>query len=791
MTLLIALAFGGLTTGAFAQSSAAPVNAAGTPPAAEACAAPVKAPGGRSSTSPTAVIANEPVADRNSVVLENADSAEQLEPGHWIAAGNVGIIYRDEKITCDRVDLDTDSDQALFRGHVVLTGPNQEEVTGGASGSLSLDLDNNTYVVSDARTTISPKRLGAGMILPLILYGGTVSGRPNFVDARGSSFTTCDFPQPHYHFTARDAYVIPGRHLVGKQVSLYRRERRLITIPYLVVPLNKSASTLNPQFGESPQEGYYVKLALGYVLADTLPGILHVDMFQKKGIGLGFDQSYGSESTNPRSPTGEVTAYELPDHSTGLQDLAGSIQHKQEFGDVMASVNGQFQQNSYLLSDQANSSDSGQLLLNRTVGNLTDTFATNLTSSTYVGSTTQSLTSNLDQVFNPTRKERFETKLNFTQDQNTFFGTSTTTGQVNGSVEYDEQDRYFDWKFMENKTQSVGESGGQIGTVEKLPELDMATDPIRETVLRTLLPKTAQLSLSLGNYNEPASLSREDRINYGLDLGSTTRKVTSWEKLDFDGSYQQRFYSDDAAQYVLTEHSDYKLRIGSKSAFVLKYDYVRAYGYSPFLFDIAGNTNLISANLSYQETRELQLNFSTGYDIYVARQPSIYGPPQPYQSASLQSLYTPTKLLSWRQSTAYNINDGQLTDLTDNFTVLGSNKMAFDLGTRYAPPERRMADITGDVNVPFWWHTDEDSGWRLQAIAGYDGLTDSYDYSGLAVTRSWHDWETTLIYQNNPIGFETGATLTFNIRLKAFPAYEPFGVGNFGQSLSSGLGTVY
>ena len=175
-------------------------------------------------------------------------------------------------------------------------------------------------------------------------------GRPGFIDFRDAQLTTCDFPDPHYSFAAREAYIIPGRRLVGRNVSFYRKGHRVFSIPYLVLPLDQRVArqTLFPTVGQTPDEGYFIKFAFGYALTAALPGILRLEEFQKKGTGLGFDQSYGSPN-RPMRGSGLLTLYNLYDKSQGVDDLNGSLNHTQQFGTVNVTLNTQYQQNSYFV----------------------------------------------------------------------------------------------------------------------------------------------------------------------------------------------------------------------------------------------------------------------------------------------------------------------------------------------------------------------------------------------------------------------------------------------------------
>lgn len=44
------------------------------------------------------------------------------------------------------------------------------------------------------------------------------------------------------------------------------------------------------------------------------------------------------------------------------------------------------------------------------------------------------------------------------------------------------------------------------------------------------------------------------------------------------------------------------------------------------------------------------------------------------------------------------------------------------------------------------------------------------------------------VYQDAPDGLRPGSTFNLTFRLKAFPAYEPFATGQYGQALDTGIG---
>lgn len=791
------------TSGAQTSPAVQPPSAGGV---STANTLPTPAPGQGAGTPLPGIagapLAGEAEADPNtSVVLDNADTFLQTEPGKWVGQGHVRVRYKGYILTSDRVDTDLDAGEATFTGHVMLLAPGGETVNGGPDGLLRLNLRQGTYTLAKARTSISVEALNAvstiGIIQPVFIYGGTINSRPGLIDARGSSFTTCDFLDPHYSFRARQLYILPGRRLVGKNVSLYKKDRRVLTLPYFFVPLDQrfARQTIFPQVGDTPDEGLFIKFALGYAIAGSLPGILRIDEMQKKGTGLGFDQNYG-DSNKPRQGSGLFSLYRLYDQSRGLQNINGSLSHAQQFGTVVASLTSQLQQNSYFQGLSKSRSSNTNLNLIRNIGNLSSSLRGTLAQNDYGVGSTQTLTSSFDQTFRPTGREQLETRFDFSQyNTPAGFGSKGSDRQsLDTNLDYSQRGKVFDLELLGVKhNQLTGGMGvNTFGGVERLPELRLGTDATRLTALRSFLPQSTQMNLSLGDFLEPTSTLHTERLRFGVDLGSNTHNLDTRNSVDYGGSFTQGFYGDNTAQYVLNGRTGYRLRIGRGSSLGASYTYLRPYGYTPFQFDFTGYSNLSALNYTYQETRQLNLTVATGYDFNRERSMGSFGA-NPWQNLAFQSIYTPSALFRFRTTASYDINHNSLLDLTNALHVRGGQGLAFDLSTRFSPMQHKFSNLNGSVNLPFLRDPNpaEDAGYRLRAIGGYNGFTRRFDYQGLALTRSWHDYEGTLVYQNTPNGLRPGNTLMFNFRLKAFPAYEPFAIGQFGQSLDTGIGEVY
>ncbi|MBV9851740.1 MAG: LPS-assembly protein LptD, partial [Armatimonadetes bacterium] len=363
----------------------------------------------------------EPTPNLDDAVYD-ADTAVSDENGQLRLLGHVTVKYQGYTLTSDRADIDPDRRSVLFSGNFVVTTPNGQRVEGGRYGTLDLHQRGSIYRVTGARTTIPPQDLPLGIIQPLYIYGGTITGRPGFVDARGSLFTTCDFPEPHYSFGAKQVYLVPGRHLVAKYVSYYRHGHRLFTIPYLYVPLDRrlERSEIIPQVGYDPTDGYFAKLALGYALASSLPGLLILNEYQKRGLETGFDQAYG-DLGRLRQGAGTVEFTHLNDKSTGNQSLTYGLNHQQRIGTVLVALAAQGQDNSSYVSQTKTQAQNVQLNLTQHLGDFNTTIQNNLTRNDYGNGLSQTLTSTLDNIYQAGRS-RLETRFNYSGITSPSFG---------------------------------------------------------------------------------------------------------------------------------------------------------------------------------------------------------------------------------------------------------------------------------------------------------------------------------------------------------------------------------
>jgi len=781
----------------------------------------------------------QPPADQlgpNDIGLRNADRVELDQDNNATLIGNIIIRYRTYTMYADRAVINTDTGIGTLDGHVrVVSDDNKILVTSPAADSkLTLDMRRGIYHVIGGSAVVGPSDLPevTGLALPIRLYGGDIEDTPKFIDARDTSVTTCDFANPHYFFKAKSTTIIPGKRLIARRVTLYRRHRRIITIPYLLFPLDDryARQGITPLIGEDSVEGYYAKFAVPYALTAAAIGILRLDLMSKEGTGVGFNQSFvtgGSHISNPpltstgsgtavnNAPTttppattpggagfgspgqngGNVQLYHVANNSAGLNTTTGSVSDNQiVFHDIRLAIDSQFQNDSYLSSATQSNAISSMLSLNRAVKGATTTFTTNVQQSSYGSGTSRTITSSIGETNALSKTTSLALKVDFSQYDTPGYGTvsGTTENTVATNLDLTMHPKNYQIQLLTNTFNATSSTSGANITsgVQRLPEVNVQSVPSKTNELwPRILPALTKYTLDFGDFKETVDNTQDMRMQLGLDTGNNThtRKAVT---TNFAASFLQSFYSDNTAEYILQNQIGATYAFQKQSTFGATYSYLRPYGYTPFLFDETGSYNNINLNLSYQPTKRLLATFSSGFNV--GQDHAMYGVPgTPWMDINGQIQYRIDKTVLNVLTSSYDPNRGMLFNVADTTRITLPWGMAFNSAINYVPQTGNFSNVNADLNLP--WITDkrEQAGYTLRALAGYNGITQKFNYDGFELTRSWHDWELSGVYESNTESAIPGNSFFINFRLKAFPGYEPFGVGQFGQGLDTGIGQVY
>ena len=718
-----------------------------------------------------------PVDERNVLILESADSATISGDRLVAAAGNVRLRYRGYRIRADRATFDDNRRIATFEGNVLLeTG--QLSVP---SDFLSLNLRTREFSLRGGQTVVAPALVGPNLLQPLRLSGDTLTRVGRDLVATGGFLTTCDFPHPHFRIGFRKLTVIPNRRLALRDAGLYFGERRVLRLRYLSLPITERRLRYSylPEVGRTEEEGFFVKTVLSYALSESLPGLLHVDAMQKKGLGLGFDQTYEFG----KAAAGTLLLYSLRDQNRDVNNLNGRLSHRQQLGDVAATLNYDFQQNSYLALQPTSKTQNLTFNVGRNRGGVNTSASYSQISTNYGFGQNQTTSYTLSQGLRLGTFGDVNVRLNgsdyVTPNQP---GRETQTGELNVRG----RAGAFDLSLNANRN-LAGSQGGQsyFSGTERVPEIIIGTDSTRLGI-PFLRGVPLRLSAGYGKYIENPAGTETDRALFTLDADPKPIPLTRGGlSLQLGARLRQTVYGSDSAQYVLQSQSQLTQKLGAASSLNFTYGYLRPYGFSPLRFDQSGSLNNLGANLQVSTPR-VRLTLFTGYDLQRARDDDFIGPRNPWQNLSLQLALRPSDAFQTRFTSSFDINSGRLQDLTNRTRVRLPGRLALDTGSRYDPRRGRLAQANFALETSLFG-----GAYNLSALAGYNGFTKKFEYRNFALTRSYHDYEITLTYIDQPFGFRSEKGFNFLIRLKAFPTFQRTGVGQYGTALDTGTGEVF
>ncbi len=337
----------------------------------------------------------------------------------------------------------------------------------------------------------------------------------------------------------------------------------------------------------------------------------------------------------------------------------------------------------------------------------------------------------------------------------------------------------FDWNISAQKLNDLSDEAfvgqGIFAGIEKLPEIGIVTDTTR---IRGLIPFDipARLRITNGQYVELPSNTSLNRTFFELFTPVKRHDLTDTWSLALGTGFRQYFYSDGTAQYSIDANTELSKRLGPKSSFDLTYRYQMPRGFTPFRFDFLGRYNIATVGINYQDSKKVRFSLLTGYNF---EQPQF-----PWQDIIVRLAFQPTNSLLFYTATSYDVNRSQWRTFINQLRVRAGDAFKLDVGTRYDTLRKEIAAVRLVLDTAI------DKLTHLQAVASYNGFSRNFDYSGIMLTRDLHCWEASLIYTRQT-GFFENQGIMLSLRIKAFPLFNDFGIGAFGQALDTSVGQVY
>jgi hypothetical protein len=624
---------------------------------------------------------------------------------------------------------------------------------------LLLNTRTRRWTLLNGRAELTPAFTENRLRESLHLQGARIESDETRVHAEACTATTCGLEHPHFHWSARSVEATPSERAVLREVRLTILGRTVLRLPYVVVPLREGDVSQLPDAGYTDEEGFYLRYALAYLLAQGALGNARFDLMQKRGLGVNLQQSYAR---------GDLNLYLLRDLRQRTDSLTGRWQHGQNLSALQTRWNAEYRRNSYLLFDDNTAwnlrtdwtlpSPSGQTALSLAESrNRTGAFEN----------------ANRTLTLQDTRRlGRLQSNLSgeYLEFENQFGGTRTGNRQWNlrANLRYGlEREATLQLDF--ERFLPVGESG-VFGGLERLPELSLSATG------RTLGLPDSQLRISVGRFVEGFQ-TRLTRERYAFEWqgrtgGRPTRETEQRPALLWNYRFRQTFYSDDTAQYLLQSALEGRLPLGARSSLSLRWNYLRPYGYSPLGLDRTGIYNLLSGELRLS-FGDWSLGAQSSYDLLASDRGR-----DPWSLLNLNLEYQPAEWLRGRIQLSYDPNRARWRSVqTDLQSRFGDSRVA--LAARYDPQRARWGSVFVRVDALKWGRS------RLSLLTQYNGYLNRFESQQALWVYDLHCAELEVRYIDNPFGFRRDTGLQVFLRLKALPSVSRFGFGQFGQPVGT------
>lgn len=265
------------------------------------------------------------------IQIESPDYLDYDDEHHMIYGhGRITARYGIYKLQADRMMVDTRLREIQAYGNVIMTS----DIDYIEAESMWVDTMHNQGVAYNTRGRTGPFFFLAD---PECDNGRTTFRQLSQQEAllKEASFTTCDFPVPHYRLHAREFTIMFGDRIFARNVVLYVMECPVLWLPYLT----RSLADKNPwglTLGSDGKLGFYVRLWYDfyhscYTPSDVDDSImvtssrgharLHTDWFSDRGFGKGLEYSYNFNYGQHR---GDLFAYQISDSERDVRDEADS-----------------------------------------------------------------------------------------------------------------------------------------------------------------------------------------------------------------------------------------------------------------------------------------------------------------------------------------------------------------------------------------------------------------------------------------------------------------------------------
>ena len=706
----------------------------------------------------------EPTENKQNKLLVKKFDELDISPYHDLTAKGIVAEWRKHTLTADKVTGNTEKHEYQFDGDVFVTS----EGLSLKAKQYQLNTQYRSWVSSGFSGWASPRYLDTAMLKQnLIMSGADMTGTQKTAHMTDCILTTCDREHPHYEIDADTADFVKGKSLTLTDLRLRMWNRTLFKIPKLVIPLDREYDPeYIPEVGNSVDEGYFVKMAMGYALIQQ-QGKLRLQLMQKKGVGLGVEQPYEFGQNK-----GTMQVFGLLNQTQGSRYITASLNNTSKLLGMEANFAGDLRSNSYMLGNDSSSSMNLTLSQNTSGGSFNSNSRYESQDSSYYNSDTFSEALSYGYRWG---RQSIRVSSDYSQTSSSYNGANaTTTERLTGGIDGSGVIGSVDWGLTVNRYFDVGADQNSImyGGLEKLPELSIKSDGYR------LWKKDNDLSLStiLGRY---AQMPDGDTINRALFEASWNPRWNDRNGIKFTGSslFRQIFSSDNSAQYVLQTSIGVNKQIVDGLSWRANYQYCRPYGYSPLSLDYTGKSSYASVGVEYNKSEMLKIRVGSGYDFFAELQHS-----NPWRMLNLEAMVKPSPTAQIALTSSIDPNSGRWDNLR-SIVRYSDKTVSANFSALYDPKTDKLASGNAYLETYLF-----NNGWRIGGLLNYNGYTDQFDSQQYQIIRDMHCMEAVFSMSDIQTGYSVGKQFMLQLRLKALGKTPKLGRGNSGESLMSSSG---
>lgn len=231
---------------------------------------------------------NRPIYDSPQEKIEAvADSLEYSKADKKIIAkSNVVVRYRDDHLTSDYAEVDSESKTVYARGHVIVF---HKDIPVAQGDVLTYNFETKSGSFPDGR----------GFFTPWFVTGQDskqLNEKTQVIKHGGA--TTCNLAKPHYEIRGRSVRITENDKMIITNAIIYVLGKPVFWLPYVVIPLQNRSLPFAVSAGYKSRFGYYIEASKGFSINGNIGGEFHLDWRSKRGVGGGADlrYDYGSKA---------------------------------------------------------------------------------------------------------------------------------------------------------------------------------------------------------------------------------------------------------------------------------------------------------------------------------------------------------------------------------------------------------------------------------------------------------------------------------------------------------------